>query len=89
MDNKIKALFNETIHELSKKNKLNSDDPTYGYILKQLEFVYDCLISEKNILIELRGRELDFPGVASKNLAGSDDELLDKIGDISIYLSKL
>jgi len=89
MNNKIDTLFNETIHELSNKSKLNSEDPTYEYILKQLEFVYDCLKSEKDIFNELQGRELDFPAVASKNLGGSEDELLEKIGDISIYLSNI
>jgi len=89
MENEIEQLFHDTMTELSEKNNDGSGDNTYELILKQLEFVYDCLINDKNIFEELNDRELNFSIVASKNLSGPDENLLRKIGDISMYLSKL
>ena len=89
MDNGIKQLFLDTMTKLSEKSNNGSGDSTFEFILKQLEFVYDCLINDKDIFEELNDRELTFPAVASKNLSGPDENLLEKIGDISVYLSSL
>ncbi len=89
MDNEINQLFRDTMAELSEKCISGPENNTYELILNQLEFVYDCLIHDKDIFQELNGRELTFPAVASKNLSGPDEGLLKKIGDISVYLSHL
>lgn len=89
MENEINQLFIDTMVELSDKSNASIEDNTYELILKQLEFVHDCLINDKNIFKELNDRELNFAAVASKNLSGPDEDLLKKIEDISIYLSKI
>lgn len=88
MDENIVLTLESIIDDL--KTLLSKDnDQAYELILKQMEFIYDCLANNKNIFDELNGRELNFPAVASKNLSGPEESLLNKIGIVTNYLSKL
>jgi len=89
MDEYIKNLFNDVMNELSLKIKQYPDDKTYSFILKQIEFVQNCLENDKDLSTELNGRELNFSVVASKNLSGPETELQQKISEIAVYLSKI
>jgi len=86
MNEYMKGLFNSVIAELSEKVIEDPQDNTYNLILKQIEFLQDCLVSGKDINSELNGRELNFNVVASKSLSGPEVELQEKIGEISVYL---
>lgn len=86
MDYSIKQLFDDVINELKTKVIDNSDDPTYGSMLKQIEFVYSCELQSKNIVTELNGKKLNFGVLASKNLAGPEEALKEKIGEIKLYV---
>ncbi len=85
----MKNLFNDVVNELSEKVKTNPQDNTYNLILKQIEFLQDCLVNGKDIVSELNGRELNFNVVASKNLSGSESELQNKISEIAVLISAL
>ena len=89
MESSIKILFQETIKELTNKNKADSDDDTYSFILIQIKFLYDSLINNKNIKDELNGRELNYDIVASRNFSGPDEQVLYNIGEITAYISKI
>lgn len=89
MDDSIETLLTDVIDELSEKVKKYPGDNTYSLILKQIEFVRDCIEKGKNIFVELKGRELNFNVVASKNLSGPEEALQKKISEIAVYLSTL
>ena len=89
MDEYLKNLLNDVINELSEKVNKHPNDNTYNLILKQIEFIQDCLVNKKNIFAELNGRELNFNVVASKNLSGPETELQKRISEIAVYLSEL
>jgi hypothetical protein len=67
----------------------DSSDTTFITIANQLEFIKDCLMNNKDILKELDGRELNFNVIASRNLAGPDEDLQKKISHVGLLLSKL
>ncbi len=89
MQESSKKLFDDVLEELEKKIKQNPNDKTYEVIWTQIKFVYDCQKNKRDIKKELGGRELDFQVIASRNLGGSEEELLDKIGDVAVYVSNL
>jgi hypothetical protein len=89
MEKHIADLFKHVINELAEKATKNPKDNTYNLILRQIEFLQNCLINKKNMLSELNGRELNFNVIASKNLSGPDAELQEQISDISIYIDEI
>lgn len=84
-----KKLFSEVVNELENKIKQEPNDKAYESILSQINFIYKCQIDGKDIAQELNGRELDFQVIASRNLSGPERELLEKIGDVALYVSSL
>ncbi len=86
MTQKISNLIEQVLKELSIKEKNEPDDKTYPTIIKQLEFVKECIENGKKVVDELNGRTLSFGIIASRNLSGSDPDLEEKIGEISTFV---
>jgi len=89
MNDATKKLFSDVISELENKIKQEPNDKAYESILSQINFIYECQKNGKDIAQELNGRELDFQVIASRNLSGPEQELLEKIGDVALYVSSL
>ena len=88
MINKTRELFEGTIEELRKKfNETGGSE--YDHVCNQIEFVYDCIINNKDIKKELGGRKLNFTVVASRNFSGPEEYLNEKVGEIGLITGRL
>lgn len=86
MTNNLLILIEEVLLEIHEKEKKYEKDNTYPLIARQLEFIQDCIKNKKSIIDELDGRELNYGIIASRNFSGPEEELEEKIGEITTLL---
>lgn len=86
MKKKIIDRINDVLPELHAKEKMDEEAEVYASIARQLEFLKQCYEKELDYKSELNDRKLNFGIVASRNLAGPEEELEKKISEINALL---
>ena len=85
---KIISLINKVLPILLESEQKYPNDKTYAMIARKLEFLKDCIENNKSLKDELKGRELNFNVIASKNFSGPEEDLQKKVSEIAVLLSK-
>lgn len=79
-------MIDEVLPEIQLKEKTSEDSNIYASIARQLEFLKNCYENGLDYRVELNGKTLNFGIVASRNFAGPEEELEEKISKINSYI---
>lgn len=86
MKDQIINIIDQVLPEVQLKEKTSEDSTIYASIARQLEFLKNCYENGLDYRMELNGKKLNFGIVASRNFAGPEEELEDKISKINSYI---
>ncbi|CCU71298.1 immunity protein Tsi6 family protein [Thalassolituus oleivorans] len=86
MKDKIVDMIDEVLPEIQLKEKTSEDSNIYASIARQLEFLKNCYENGLDYRVKLNGKKLNFGIIASRNFAGPEEELEEKISRINSYI---